>query len=51
MCDKIFFENPQVDEKKLIKELEKKFQVDKIILIPWNKKRLYWPCGWNDTIY
>lgn len=37
MCDKIFSENPQIDDRKLIKELEERFQVDKIIFVPWDK--------------
>lgn len=34
MCDKIFSENPTIQENNLIKELEQLFQVDKLIFIP-----------------
>lgn len=34
MCDKVFFENPDITPKKLIEQLEYLFQVDKIIFIP-----------------
>ena len=34
MCDKVFKENPLLKEKKIIEELERLFQVDKIIFIP-----------------
>lgn len=34
MCDKIFSENPTIQENNLIKELEQLFEVDKLIFIP-----------------
>lgn len=34
MCDKIFTENPTIKERDLISELQKIFQVDKLIFIP-----------------
>lgn len=34
MCDKVFKENPGWEEKKLIKELEKLLEIDKLVLIP-----------------
>jgi agmatine deiminase len=34
LCDKVFKENPHYTEKKLINELERQFEVDKIIFIP-----------------
>jgi agmatine deiminase len=34
MCDKVFKENPTINEKDLIRELQELFQVDKIIFIP-----------------
>jgi len=34
MCDKVFRENPHYTEKKLISELERLFEVDRIIFIP-----------------
>lgn len=34
MCDKVFKENPHYSEKKLIAELEKLFEIDKIIFVP-----------------
>lgn len=34
MCDKVFKENPHYTEKQLIAELQKKFEVDRLIFIP-----------------
>ena len=36
MCDKIFHENPKMSEKEIIKELKDRFEVDKIIFVPWD---------------
>jgi agmatine deiminase len=36
MCDKVFYENPSFSKKSLIHELEKLFEVDKLIFIPWH---------------
>ncbi len=40
MCDKIFKENPAVQEKDLIKQLQHLFQVDKLIFIPTQKRSI-----------
>lgn len=37
LCDKVFKENPQCDERKLIKKLEEIFKVDRIIILPTHK--------------
>lgn len=34
MTDRIFIDNPQIEKKKLIKQLEKLFQIEKLILVP-----------------
>ena len=34
MCDKVFLENPAIEFKELMKQLENLFQIDKIIFIP-----------------
>jgi agmatine deiminase len=34
MCDKVFTENPNISEKRLIKELQLLFQVEKLIFVP-----------------
>ena len=37
MCDKVFFENKNLSEKELIGQLEKLFEVDKIVFVPWDR--------------
>ena len=37
LCDKIFIENPQLNESELINELSSLFKTDKIIFIPWDR--------------
>ncbi len=37
MCDKVFYENPQLTEKEIIRGLESLFQVDKLVFIPWDR--------------
>jgi agmatine deiminase len=34
MTDRIFIDNPKIERKKLIKQLEKLFQIDKLIFVP-----------------
>jgi len=37
MCDKVFKENPTINEKELIKQLKDIFEIDKLFFVPWDK--------------
>lgn len=37
MCDKVFKENSDISEKKLIKQLKDTFEIDKLFFVPWDK--------------
>lgn len=37
MCDKVFKENPSINEKELIKQLKDTFEIDKLFFVPWDK--------------
>ena len=37
MCDKVFKENPNINEKDLIKQLKDTFEIDNIYFVPWDK--------------
>lgn len=36
MCDKVFYENKNLSEKDVIKQLKELFQVEKLFFVPWD---------------